>query len=131
VLLDVYNSLGAATRPAEQIQAVRTIPVVVTTLDAVADRAAVSTIDLLKIDVEGAEQRVLEGAEHIIRRSPGLQILMEIYEPSAVQCGCSSERQVEMLRSWGFTAYRIGPTGLAERCNSDEIPGTYALFRRH
>lgn len=127
---DVYNSLGAANRPEEQIQAVQTIPVVVTSLDAVANKAGIETIDLLKIDVEGAEERVLKGAEKLIRRSPKVQIVMEIYEPSAQQCGCSSARLIKMLSEWGFSMFEIGPGGVPICCSAADFSGVYALFKR-
>ncbi len=34
-------------------------------------------VDLLKIDTEGCEQRVLEGATGVIERNPGLRVIME------------------------------------------------------
>jgi FkbM family methyltransferase len=127
---DVYNSLGAANRPAEQLHAVRRIPVPVTTLDAIADESGIETIDLLKIDVEGAEELVLKGAEQIIRRSPNVQIVMEIYEPSAQQCGCSSQRLIEMLAGWGFSKFKIGPGAVPICCSAEDFSGVYALFKR-
>ena len=127
---DVYNSLGAAYRPAEQLQSVRKIPVPVTTLDAYADQNGIEKIDLLKIDVEGAEERVLNGAEQLIRRSPNVQIIMEIYEPSAKQCGCSSQRLVEMLSGLGFSMFKIGLGGVLTSCSVEDFSGVYALFKR-
>ncbi|MFC1869617.1 FkbM family methyltransferase [Thermodesulfobacteriota bacterium] len=127
---DVYNSLGAANRPTEQLQAVQKIPVRVTTLDTIAYEVGITEIDLLKIDVEGAEERVLKGAEKIIRRNPNIKIIMEIYEPSAKQCGCSSDRMIEMLLEWGFSIFKIGPGGIQVRCSADDFSGVYALFKR-
>lgn len=127
---DVYNSLGATNRPEEKLQAVRKISVAVTSIDDIADDIGIKKIDLIKIDVEGAEERVLRGAKNIIRFSPNVQIVVEIYEPSAEQCGCSSERLIEMLRSWGFSMYKIGIGGSLHRCSVEDFSGVYALFKR-
>lgn len=127
---DVYNSLGAAVRPAEQLHAVRKIPVQVTTLDNYAYKVGIETIDLMKIDVEGVEERVLRGAEQLIKRSPKIQIVMEIYEPSAQQCGCSSKNLIEMLSVLGFSMYKICHGGFLKCCKTENFSGTYALFKR-
>ena len=127
---DVYNSLGAANRPVEKLQAVRIVPIPVTTLDAIADKAGIDEIDLLKIDVEGAEERVLKGAQQVIRRSRNVQIVMEIYEPSAQQCGCSTERLIQMLLGWGFSMFEIGPRGYPVYCGSRDFSGVNILFTR-
>jgi hypothetical protein len=39
--------------------------------------ATVPRVDLLKIDVEGHERSVLQGAADIIKRSPGIRVIME------------------------------------------------------
>jgi FkbM family methyltransferase len=127
---DVYNSLGAVDRPAEEIQAIRTIRVPVTTLDIYADEAGIQKVDLLKIDVEGAEECVLRGAARLINRSPDVQILAETYEPSAKQCGCSSKRLIEMLAGWGFALFEIGTGGCPKPCVGRDFAGIYAFFKR-
>ena len=127
---DVYNSLGAKERPEEKLHAVEKILVEVTTIDAFAGEAGIEKIDILKIDVEGAEERVLKGAEQLIRRSPNVQIVIEIYEPSAQQCGCSSQRLIEMLEGWGFSMFEIGPGCVPICCSAEDFSGVYALFKR-
>jgi FkbM family methyltransferase len=127
---DVYNSLGAANRPAEQLRAIHKIPVSVSTLDTVANELNISNIDLFKVDVEGAEERVVKGAEQLIRSSPNVQIIIEIYEPSAQQCGCSSIRLIEMLGNWGFSMFEIGRNGALKCCTAESFSGVYALFKR-
>lgn len=127
---DVYNSLGAAYRPAEKLKAVRVIPVSVTTLDIIADKYGIDKIDILKIDVEGAEERVLKGAERLIRRSQNVQIVMEIYEPSSQQCGCSLDTLVKMLEGWGFSMFEISSDGTTISSSIADFSGVYALFKR-
>lgn len=127
---DVYNSLGAAERPVESLRAIQKTVVPVITLDAYMDRSAVREVDIIKIDVEGAEERAIQGAEQLIRRNPNIHIVVEMYEPSAQQCGCSSKRLVELLATWGFSMFEITRYGDAVRCNTDRVSGMNALFRR-
>ena len=127
---DVYNSLGATIRPEEGLQAIRKIPVAVASLDSIADKVGIETVDLMKVDVEGAEELVLKGARRLIMRSPNIQILLEIYGPSAKQCGCSADRIIQMLKELGFTMFSVA-SGSMRECNSvNDISGSYVLFKR-
>lgn len=127
---DVYNSLGAEERPVEKLHSVKKISVEVTTLDSFAKEAGIEKADILKIDVEGNEERVLTGAEQLIRNSPDVNIIMELYEPAAKQCGCSSERLITMLAGWGLGMYQISPSGKIIPTTYSTLSGVYALFRR-
>jgi FkbM family methyltransferase len=127
---DVYNSLGASIRNVEKLNAVRKIEISTTTLDNFAAAQGIQQIDLIKLDVEGAEQRVISGAEQLISRSPNIKILMELYDPSAEQCGCSNKQLMQMLQEWGFNIYRIDPGGLLIPSTPNTFIGNNALFAR-
>lgn len=127
---DVYNSLGASVRPRENLRAVRRITVRATTLDGFADEAGIDAVDLVKVDVEGAEERVLVGAERLLSRSPRAAILTEFYAPSAEQCQCSTEGLIDTLRRWGFSMYAVQPGGRVVPWGAGERFGVYALFQR-
>ena len=47
-------------------------------LDDILNHIGVEKVDFIKIDVEGAEVEVLEGAQEIITKSDSLEILVEI-----------------------------------------------------
>jgi Methyltransferase FkbM domain len=65
------------------------------TLDEIVARDRLAPPDLLKIDVEGSESRVLQGAADVLRRRPHLVI--ETHGPT-VEREC-----VEILRASGYT----------------------------
>ena len=109
--LDAYNSLGAKCRPAEGLSATRSVRVPATTLDSFFANAGVERLDVMKIDVEGAEERVIRGALGTIRRNPAIRVLLELYEPSAVQNGCSTKRLVELLTNEGFCCFEVHDGG--------------------
>ena len=104
---DVYNSLGGRYR-IEGCRAEREVLVDVISLDDFAASSGVDTVDIIKVDVEGAEELVLRGAAKLIERSKKVVILSELYEASARQCICSTERLVRLMTEWGFSMYRVG-----------------------
>lgn len=61
-------------------------------------------IDLIKIDVEGAELAVLKGGEEVIRcYKPG--ILMEYTKTSTKQFGYVPGKLKKLLKSWGYSHF--------------------------
>lgn len=65
-----------------------------------------SYIDVIKIDVEGAETEVIAGARKVLERSPRPQIVME-YTPGAEGRG-GNMAAIEMLVGMGFQMWGIG-----------------------
>ena len=71
------------------------------TLDGYADRTGLSRVDYVKIDVEGAELKVLRGAEQVIRRfSPIIQI--ETTDDFAERFGARSRDVFTFLTDLGL-----------------------------
>ena len=75
------------------------------TLDAILKEAAVSRVDVIKIDVEGAEMLVLQGArETLARYRPAL--IVEVMDTQLRAMGTSSVAIREYLRAAGYSAGR-------------------------
>ena len=55
-----------------------------TTLDAFLDAQGWPKVDLVKVDVEGAEQDVFQGMERLLRESPDLKLIVE-FSPALLQ----------------------------------------------
>lgn len=72
----------------------------VTSLDTVLSE--VSRIDILKIDVQGDEIKVLKGAKSIISRSPGMHMLIEYWPYGLSHAGGSPEEFFDILYEMGF-----------------------------
>jgi FkbM family methyltransferase len=64
-------------------------------------------IDLVKMDVEGWEMRVLEGMPETIRRNPNLKIITEFSPHYLQKSGCSPAGFLEKLKDCGFKLYII------------------------
>lgn len=71
---DRETSTASAVRPLP-----RRLRVGLRTLDSLAEELGIDRIDLLKIDVEGAERDVLEGAQRLLAASPQARLAIEIH----------------------------------------------------
>jgi FkbM family methyltransferase len=77
------------------------------TLDQLCLQAGLAEIDFLKMDVQGAEGHVLEGAREILARSPRTILMMEFWPQGLQACGSSPGRVLELLGALGFRLHEL------------------------
>jgi FkbM family methyltransferase len=78
-------------------------------LDSFLGEQGVATVDFVKIDVEGAEPRVLAGMERLLAASPNAALLIEL-NPRALACGGSSpEALLDRIGRLGFEPRALLP----------------------
>ena len=116
-----FDDIGKSqlVEPAQDREAAR---VSVTTLDAYCADNAIERIDVMKIDVEGAEFGVFKGAARIMRDFPPKAIF---YESVDVLCEAFNHTPEEMhryLEAAGYTIHTVEksgfvPVGAAARAN--------------
>jgi FkbM family methyltransferase len=85
-------------------------------LDAAAEALGIAHVDLMKIDVERAEQHVLRGAERLLAGAAIDHLIVEMY---------SDDPSAELLRGHGYRGYRIVPS---ERRLEPAQPGAERAF---
>jgi FkbM family methyltransferase len=83
-------------------------------LDDVLGDRGVQTVDVIKMDVEGADLMVLRGAEQTLRQHDA-SILMDV----DVQTNAERRELYDMLRSLGYSIYRIGKELTPITCAED------------
>jgi FkbM family methyltransferase len=105
-------------------KAVRTFPVPVTTLKAVCQKHAVQQIDFLKIDVEGAEQAVLEGNDWAGFR-PKL-IVVEALAPVTLQPAWEHWEPILITNGYRFGFF----DGLNRYYADEDQPAVHRLLAR-
>ena len=96
--------LDTARKPAACKIAVQTA-----TLDAYCNNNDIRRIDILKVDVEGAEGRVLCGAQKVMRdreRSPHM-VMLELYEPMLKQYGSSIAEILGEMHVFGYQPFAL------------------------
>jgi FkbM family methyltransferase len=76
-----------------------------TTIDALTDFVPRSRIKLIKIDTEGAEQRILEGATSMLETCPPPFIVAEMNPHGLMQAGCTDDSLRDLMASFGYDMF--------------------------
>jgi FkbM family methyltransferase len=113
-----YSTLGHPPFPDSKQIEVRT-----TTLDHYATLHSISRIDLLKMDVEGAELDVLHGAHHLLETHALKALIFEVNDAWLKPRGTSSAALLAYLRELGYLLYDLDedghPTPLQQQLSYD------------
>jgi len=83
------------------------ITVPTTTLDSYVAEAGIDRINFLKIDVEGSEEQVLRGAEHVLHTIRPQLLLIELTDANLKAYGSAVERIVVYLNDLGYEPFVI------------------------
>ncbi len=118
----VLNSLG---RPIIQTStttyiADTTQEVSMTTLDDFAYAHGISNIDLLKVDVEGAEPRVFAGCQRLLSERKIHYIIFEISQTPLHALGYTAHNTFDALEQHGYVIERILPGGITQTYDRQE-----------
>jgi FkbM family methyltransferase len=84
-----------------------------TTLDRYAAEHSIPRVDVIKVDVEGAELGVLRGAQRIVAGPHQPVMILEFEEERQRLAGTSCEALARHLVDRGYALYRIGAHGRA------------------
>lgn len=98
-------------RPPESADPVVSIRVQVLTLDAYLREHSVTTVDFIKIDVEGGELDVFKGAENLLRKENRPVILCELQDIRTKAWGHKANDTAAFLESFGYRWFRPLPGG--------------------
>jgi FkbM family methyltransferase len=91
-------------------------------LDRLMQQAGVEHVDLIKMDVEGAEELVLRGANRVVT-SMHPAIIFEVYPVAAARLGLSATGAWEMLAAWGYEFFVVGRGGTISPIKSPPASG--------
>jgi FkbM family methyltransferase len=88
--------------------------VATTTLDAYCHAAEIEAVALLKVDVEGAELRVLHGAARLLERNAIDIAIVEVADTTLGPAGASAADVTDLLEQHGLRPYVLASSGRLE-----------------
>ena len=88
--------------------------------------ADIPHIDVVKIDVEGAEYNVLSGMKKILDRNPGVRILIEFAPTHIIRAGRKPEDLLRLFKELGFSKKLISGSGELAEVDDSEIVGCFS-----
>lgn len=100
---DENSGIGSLTKRGE---ADRLIEIEMTTVDEYCAAQSISQVDLMKVDVEGAELLVFRGAERLLSSKEAPIIMFETDEVLTARFGSSSILIKTLLQQYGYGFYR-------------------------
>ncbi|ADM10309.1 putative nodulation protein noeI-putative methyltransferase [Parvularcula bermudensis HTCC2503] len=89
------------------------LDVEITTLDTILADKAVTSVDFMKMDIEGSELPALRGATEALAAGRIKRIQME-YNQTWLRSGSSIEKLFDLLKPHGFRLFRLTPSALLE-----------------
>jgi FkbM family methyltransferase len=99
---------------ADFTQCEATVPVDTLPLDQYLNSVGVDRLDLIKVDAEGAEPRILDGMKRTISANPQLTMIIEINPNALNAAGSSPQSLLESIAALGFISRLIMPDGRLE-----------------
>ncbi len=96
------------------------------TIDNFLVKEKVKKVDLIKIDVEGADMLVLQGANKLLLRKNAPDLIVEVVDQQLKDAGSSAEELLAYLNKLGYRPYQFSAYGLALYLGN-KIP-THNLF---
>lgn len=97
-------------------------------LDTLLDEAGVGDVDLLKMDIEGAEALVLPSLRESLARGRYRRILLELHPESVAEWGVGASDLVRLVRAAGYSAWRIDHAQSKFREAAYRLPSDAANF---
>ncbi|MEH2430375.1 MAG: FkbM family methyltransferase [Nostoc sp.] len=95
-----YSSLGAMSHPSISRDSYTSCKVESSTIDSLVEKYSLKP-GFIKIDVEGAENLVLEGCQKVLTENHPV-ILMEVSDALLKQNGSSAKGVIDMISSYGY-----------------------------
>ena len=124
------HNVGATSFRDQYCASDQTFQVACTTLDNYLEQNGVGKVDVMKIDVEGAEGMVLKGAEKLLSGPDRPAIVLEFEESAQQRFGSSCAQLTSMLTAHGYKLDRITEQGLIPYVPKDPEDFSFNVLAR-
>lgn len=121
-----HGAAGLYLAPGQLPYAVEEIEVATTTLDRTLPG---QRVDFLKVDAEGAEPLIVEGATDLLDANPDLVMLLEVLPGQPTAADRSDGAMLAGLADRGFRFWLIGETGTAHELSVDQLVASVDVAR--
>jgi len=101
---EAYTSAGS---PLRDLNHGKTFEVDVITLDHYCSSRNISSIDFMKVDVEGSEVAIFRGCRSLLKRKAIRSIMFEVNDVCLKSCGFSGESLFEIFHSAGYATFEL------------------------
>lgn len=112
---DWCNSL----RPPALNVSTQTVKVSLISIDDYLSQSAVTRVDFIKLDVEGAERDVLRGATGLLKTRPRPVILAEVSDVRTAPWGYRAKEIIHILRDLNYEWFRLNADASLERVTKE------------
>lgn len=119
------NPLGRATNSIAAGAGASVVNVQCVTLDAYAAENAIAEIAFLKVDVEGFEATVFQGAQRQLGEHRVAVVYYEVCPENAENSGTAPELPTRILQEHGYRIHKIDDSGLLQPVDIAELKRTW------
>ena len=112
-----FNSIGTVSHPAAKDHVSHQEDVDAICLDDFVDTNDIGKLDVLKIDVEGAEVLTLKGARKLLSGAASPTVLCELCDLTATGLGVTARDVRKLLQEYGYSVY-----SLRDYCKTGLLP---------
>jgi FkbM family methyltransferase len=119
-LVEGFRDWGNSLRPPVVPESTRTVRVLVRKLDDVLAARGIEHVDFIKVDAEGAELGILQGAMRLLQTAPRPVILAEVEDIRTRQWGYPARQLIQLLARWNYRWYALTEAGGLLPASADE-----------
>ncbi len=119
-LVDGFRDWGNSLRPPAIAEPTRKMTVPVRRLDDVLAERGVERVDFIKLDAEGGELAVLQGARKLLQTAPRPAILAEVEDIRTRSWGYPAREIMQLLARWNYRWFALSEMGTLYPVSPDD-----------
>lgn len=119
-MVDGFRDWGNSLRPPAVPEPTRVVRVPVRRLDDVLAERGIEHVDFIKLDAEGGELAVLEGARRLLQTAPRPAILAEVEDIRTRPWGYPAREIMQLLARWNYKWFALSEMGTLYPASPDD-----------